>query len=256
MRILVALVKPRYHLSFASVVAGALLFAQPADRALALRLAGLYLSFNVLLYGGIYTFNDIADRAEDARHPIKRTRPVASGRLGVKRAAAVAVALCAAGLVMTAGLFPREIPGCCAAIVALNLAYSCGGRGMFLLDIGLNAAPHAVRFLMGALLAGRVPAPGHLAAWFCLAAAVACVRRLIEKQAGGEAARPVLRRYSASGLAVAADGGLLLVSGLCAADAMASPGFYLIVITAYALVVVLARRVSFGQSGLMRLWLH
>ena len=74
-RTIVALVKPRYHVSFVTVVVGALLFAELPDRALAGRLVMLYVSFNVLLYGGIYTFNDIADRAADSRHPVKRTRP-------------------------------------------------------------------------------------------------------------------------------------------------------------------------------------
>jgi 4-hydroxybenzoate polyprenyltransferase len=253
---LLVLLKPRYHASFLTIGIGALLFAEAPDRALAVRLAVLYVSFNVLLYGGIYTFNDIADRADDARHPRKALRPIASGRIGLKTAAAVAAVLCAAGIAVAAAFLPAPIFGCYAAILALNAAYSCGGRAMPVLDVALNAAPHAVRFLMGTLLVGRVPPPGHLAAWFCLAAGISCVRRLVEKQAGGDPARPVLRRYSVAGLSLAADAGFAGVAVLAALDGMASPGFYAIVTSGYLLLVVSARRVPAAHGGFERLWLR
>jgi 4-hydroxybenzoate polyprenyltransferase len=253
---LLVLLKPRYHASFLTIGIGALLFAEAPDRALAVRLAVLYISFNVLLYGGIYTFNDIADRGDDARHPRKALRPIASGRIGVKTAAALAAALCVAGITMAAALLPAPILGCYAAILALNAAYSGGGRAMPVLDVALNAAPHAVRFLMGALLVGRVPPPGHLAAWLCLAAGISCVRRLVEKQAGGDAARPVLRHYTVPGLALAADAGFAGVAVFAALDGMASPGFYAIVTSGYLLLVVSARRVPVAHGGFERLWLR
>ena len=256
MRTFVALLKPRYHVSFLAVVVGALLFAERPDAALAARLAALYVSFNVLLYGGLYTFNDIADREADARHPLKRTRPIPSGRLSVRCAVVIGASMSVSGVALGAVVFPAPILGCYGAIVALNAAYSCGGRGMRVLDVALNSAPHAVRFLMGALAAGRVPPPEHLAAWCCLAAGISCVRRLVEKEAGGEDARPVLRHYSAAGLAMAADVGLIVMLALSAADALASPGFYAIVIPAYVLLVVSARRVPAGLFGLRRLWLR
>lgn len=256
MRTVLALLKPRYHASFLTVAIGALLFGETPDRLIALRLAVLYVSFNVLLYGGIYTFNDIADRADDARHPIKALRPLASGRIGVKTAAAAGAALCAAGIALAAAFLPVPILGCYAAILVLNAAYSGGGRGTPVLDVALNAAPHAVRFLMGTLLVGRVPPPGHLAAWFCLAAGLSCVRRIVEKEAGGDAARPVLRRYTVAGLALAADMGFAAVVLFAALDGMASPGFYATVTSGYLLLVVSARRVPAAHGGFERLWLR
>jgi decaprenyl-phosphate phosphoribosyltransferase len=255
MRTGLALVKPRYHLSFAGVALGAVLFAHEPGLTLALRLAALYLSFNVLLYGGIYTFNDIADRAADAAHQMKRRRPIASGRLSVRRAALISVSMILAGLLSGALLFPGPIVLIYAAVLALNAAYSCGGRDLPWLDVALNSAPHPLRFLMGVLLTDRLPPLGHLIAYFCLAAGIACVRRIIELDSAGEG-RPVLCAYSARGLSRTADLGLGIVVGLWLLNGDASTGFYAVVTMAYLLFVVCARRVSQGQLGLCWLWLR
>ena len=79
----VALVKFRYHVTFINVALGALIFAARLDGAFAWRLFALYVSFNVLLYSGLYAINDLADRESDARHPLKRRRPIPSGRMSV-----------------------------------------------------------------------------------------------------------------------------------------------------------------------------
>ena len=256
MRTLVALVKPRYHASFVTVVVAALLFAERVDATVALRLLGLYISFNVLLYGGIYTFNDIADRAADARHPVKRLRPIASGRLSVAEAAAVASVMCVTGTLLAAIVFPPSMMACFAAIIVLNAAYSCGGRDMRVLDVALNAAPHAIRFLMGTLLVGRVAPIEHLLVWFCLASGISCVRRLVEKEAGAEDARVVLRAYSIPGLANAADLGFVAILLFCSAGAATSPGFYALAVPAYLVFVVSARRIPVAHLRFERLWLR
>ena len=256
MRTLITLTKPRYHASFATVAVAALLFAPILDTSVLARLAALYVSFNVLLYGGIYTFNDIADRDADARHPLKRFRPVASGVLGVRAATAIACALSAAGIASAVWLFPAPVLACYAAIVVLNAAYSFGGRDRLVLDVALNSMPHAVRFAMGVLLVDRTPPLAHVTAWFFLAIGISCVRRLIEKESGGEAARPVLRRYSSAGLALAADGGVIPVLLLAIANGAHSPGFFAIAVPAYLLLVISARRTAAAYGGFERLWLR
>jgi 4-hydroxybenzoate polyprenyltransferase len=248
--------KPRYHLSYAAVIAAALLFGPPIDRGLVARLAVLYVSFNVLFYSGIYIFNDVADARADAAHPRKRERPIAAGRISLRAAATMATALVTAGLLIAIVFFPLPIVAAYLCTLVLNVAYSSGGRDVPYLDIALNSAPHALRFLMGALLVDRVPPGGHLLTWLCLAAGVSCVRRLVELEADGIQHRPTLGHYSPHGLALAADLGLLIVLALCAVDRLRSPGFYLIAIAAYALVVVAARRFTIAQQPLAWLWLR
>src|SRR5262249_54856642 len=50
------------------------------------------------LSGAIYLFNDVADRDKDRRHPDKRHRPIAAGRLSVGAALVAAVVLVVGGL--------------------------------------------------------------------------------------------------------------------------------------------------------------
>ena len=256
MLVVLSLLKPRYHLSYAAVVAAALLFRPMLDRGLAVRLVAVYVSFTLLFYSGIYIFNDIADARADAAHPRKRQRPIPSGRVSVRAAAIAATALVAAGLTTATVILPPAIVGAYAVALILNAAYSGGGRNLPYLDIALNSAPHAVRFLIGVLLVERTPPMGHLVAWFCLAAGVACVRRLVELEAGGARSRPSLTHYSARGLALAADFGIVVLLALCALDRLRSPGFYLLAIGAYLLLVLAARRIAIVQHHLAWLWLR
>ena len=85
---------------------------------------------------GVYIINDILDVEHDRIHPVKRHRPIASGRVPVDTAAGLSLALLAAGLIgsflvtrplgfvtfayilLMVGLRPRESishPGCCSA---------------------------------------------------------------------------------------------------------------------------------------------
>lgn len=92
--------------------------------------------------------------------------------------------------------------------------------------------------------------------WFCVAAGVACVRRIVELEAGGAAQRPALTYYSVRGLSRFADCGITFIIALCVLDRFQSPGFYLVSSTAYLLFVLFARRIGALQSSLAWLWLR
>ena len=63
----------------------------------ALRLGFLFLAMGMCA-SATYVLNDIADREADAQHPEKRNRPMASGKIKVPLAIAMAIALVAGGL--------------------------------------------------------------------------------------------------------------------------------------------------------------
>ncbi len=87
-----------------------------------------------LLSGVVYIINDVSDVEADRRHPEKKRRPIASGRLPVN------VGLAFAGLVLAATLPAAYLlsPGfalVAAAYLLLNLAYSRWIKHIPLLDV-------------------------------------------------------------------------------------------------------------------------
>jgi 4-hydroxybenzoate polyprenyltransferase len=251
----VQLVKFRYHITFLNVLFGALLFAPAYDFGLGARLAALYVSFNVLLYGGLYTLNDLADCVADRHHPQKRLRPVASGAVTTSHAAWYAGVLIAAGLA-TGVVFGAQVWSCYLAVVAINATYSVGGRDLRGADLLLNSLPHVVRFLMGVLVVGEQPPVGHLIALLCMAMALSSLRRDVEKDVDRAGSRPTLLRYSGSQLrGVVA---ICLGTGLVVAlHGMArAPGFYGVLWATTAVLIGGAYLSETVRDLLRRIWTH
>lgn len=248
------LFKFRYHLSYGSVVLGAVIFANPLSIDLAGSLIALYFLFNVLLYGGIYTLNDVADLQSDRQHPTKRRRPIASGQIPVGAAvffAATAIVLGVAGAV---AVFGERMAWMFAAFLALNAGYSAAARNVAVLDLVGNSATHPLRFLMGASLVGGDAPAGHVAVIFAMAIGLSSLRRFIEMDVSGWRARVTLRRYSRRQLIAVTLGALVAIVALCVNDGLASPGFYLAVLPTYVIVVAGALASRRARGLLVALW--
>jgi decaprenyl-phosphate phosphoribosyltransferase len=236
LRAAVPLLKFRYHVTFANVVFGAALFATELGPGLLLDLALLYVSFNVLLYGGIYTLNDIADRAADGRHPRKRDRPIAAGRVSVFAASAFGGSLVALGMLSGLVLFGPAIDACYVAVIACNAIYSLKARNVAYADVLFNSLTHPMRFLMGAMLAGRTPPAGHLLSLLLLAMVLSCLRRIVERDSPGWDARETLTRYTPGELSALAFGCASALVVVAAIQAPLAPGFYAILLMATAIL--------------------
>jgi len=69
-----------------------------------------FISF-CLLSGAVYAINDVVDREKDRKHPVKRNRPVASGRVSVGEATILAVSSAILGLILALGVaWQNEAP--------------------------------------------------------------------------------------------------------------------------------------------------
>lgn len=126
------------------------------DRTLALTV-GAFAVFCALSSAG-YLWNDIRDLTADRLHPTKKLRPIASGRVPVAVALALAVVLSGAGL---AGAFAlRPSFGLVAlAYLLLTISYSVWLKHLVLIDVFAIAAGFVLRAVGGAVVIGVPVSP-------------------------------------------------------------------------------------------------
>src|SRR5262249_4367052 len=86
------------------------------------------------LSGTVYLLNDVADVERDRLHPRKRLRPIASGALAPRTAAAIAVVL---GLLCLglSGLLGGRFALCAIVYLTLNVLYSFWLKEVVIVDV-------------------------------------------------------------------------------------------------------------------------
>lgn len=148
-----------------------------------------------LASAGTYLLNDVADRDADRLHPIKRSRPVAAGELGVPTAAAAGVAALLLGLAVAA-LADVALVAVVAAYAALTTAYSRGLKHVAIFDIAAVASGFFLR-----AVAGGVASDLFISKWFLILSGggslfLVTAKRYAELRRDGGTARRVLSEYS------------------------------------------------------------
>jgi 4-hydroxybenzoate polyprenyltransferase len=96
----------------------------------------------------VYLANDIFDRESDRKHPVKSTRPVASGRLGIPAAGAASLLLFVAAVIIAALINGLTLLAVIAYLV-LNLAYSAYLKHVVIIDVMSIAAGFVLRAVAG-----------------------------------------------------------------------------------------------------------
>jgi 4-hydroxybenzoate polyprenyltransferase len=150
-----------------------------------------------LISSGVYIVNDIMDAPSDRRHPTKRFRPVAAGRVPTTLAAWLAVFLLAVGVGASWLLAPR-LAEATAAYVLIQLVYSFGLKRVALVDVFVIAAGFVLRAVAGAFALGVGISPWLLLCAFLLALFLALCKRRHEKilmDGASRESRPGLENY-------------------------------------------------------------
>jgi 4-hydroxybenzoate polyprenyltransferase len=148
----IRLLRFRYHLSYITVIAGALLFTDTFTLATFFNIAINYITFNVLLYGGLYTFNDILDHEADAVHPVKKNRPIPSGSISIIAASIYCAILIATGLTFSYIFLSVSILQIYLLFIVLNLLYTLKFKHIIYLNLLFVAGTHTLRLILGAYL--------------------------------------------------------------------------------------------------------
>jgi 4-hydroxybenzoate polyprenyltransferase len=202
MRNVILIAKPPKYVTFLSCILGVLAGTPIAEGLSVLpRVLLFFVSFAGLTYTGIYLINDIADVANDQRHPLKNGRALASGVMTRVQAAWLSLILILAGL--ASGYFVHPfLPAIESGFVLLNMAYSWKLKHLPYVDLFVNTITHPLRVVTGVVLFGQLAA-GQLPVILAPAAlflASNSLKRHLEISQGGLETRPVLRYYSEAGL--------------------------------------------------------
>ncbi len=152
-----------------------------------------------LLSSSVYILNDLTDIEKDRKHPVKRHRPLPSGRLAPRVAQAALVAELAAALGGSFLLGPAF--GLVALIyLVINIAYSFSLKNVVILDVFTIAAGFVLRAVAGAVVIGVAISPWLYVVTILLALFLAIGKRrheLLLLEEGRGAHRRVLEEYSA-----------------------------------------------------------
>jgi decaprenyl-phosphate phosphoribosyltransferase len=187
------------------------------DPALNLHVSGQALGATAvfcLLAGAVYTINDIVDVESDRVHPVKRTRPIASGVVPEQVARAMAI-----GLVLVSFGLAYLIDVGFLAVAALyffeNVLYSFKLKKVAFVDVSLIALGFVLR-----VWAGGIATHVHVSEYMLVCTALLALflgfgkrrHELASENAGKQ--RAVLKAYSAGSLnvALALTGGATIVT--------------------------------------------
>lgn len=156
-----------------------------------------------LLAGAVYTLNDLVDVEADRVHPVKRYRPIASGRVPVSMAKAMLIVLVALAL-GGALLGPTAFFVVVLLYFIQNIAYSFWLKKIAYLDVACIAAGFVLRVLAGGF-ATRTPISGFMVACTAFLALFLGFGKRRHELASANAAkqRAVLQTYTPKALTTA-----------------------------------------------------
>lgn len=146
----------------------------------------------------VYLINDIRDREEDRRHPLKRLRPIAAGTLKVPVAVLAFVVLVGAAGLLSVRL-GRPFALVLGAYLILNVLYTFWLKHMVILDVMTIAISFVLRVEAGSTATGIEVSRWLLLCTIFLSLFLAFSKRrheitLLAHEASGQ--RPVLDHYS------------------------------------------------------------
>jgi 4-hydroxybenzoate polyprenyltransferase len=148
--------------------------------------------------GAGYLLNDILDRNSDRIHPIKKDRPIASGKLSVGTAATVAVILVLAALAV-GYLVDPWLPAFLAAYLVLQFSYALVLKHIVIVDVLAISAGFVIRAVAGTVVIHVTISAWLIICTMLLALFLALAKRraelvLLEDEAGNH--RRNLEHYS------------------------------------------------------------
>lgn len=180
------------------LVFGALLFSKHLFDLHALTLVSLAFCVFCMIASGAYVMNDLRDIDRDRQHPVKRLRPLPSGRIPKANAVVLSVVLIVGGLV-GAALLDGHFLVLTASYVGLQVAYTFWLKEIVILDVMAIAAGFVIRAGAGGVVIDVPVSPWLIICTFLLMLFLGFSKRRHELTLLDEKAtehRASLREYS------------------------------------------------------------
>lgn len=167
-----------------------------------------------LVSSATYVANDVFDVEKDRQHPMKKNRPIASGRIPVPMAIALSCGLIVASLIAGYLANPNTLY-CLGTYILVQVLYNLGLRNKSVVDVGCIAAGFVIRVIIGA-----VAISSGVSGWILLCTATLSLmlgfgkrrHEFILQGANKESSRKSLAEYSRTALDM-----LVAMSATCAA---------------------------------------
>jgi 4-hydroxybenzoate polyprenyltransferase len=193
LRLYVQLLRPAQWTKNLFVFAG-LVFAKQLTSAHSVLLVVLAFVCFCLVSSAVYVINDLHDRNEDRLHPVKRTRPLATGAVSAASALLLGVALIVLGLGASLWL-DRAFALVTLVYLLLQAAYTFGLKQAVILDVIIIGVGFVLRAIAGAVVIHVPISPWLVLCTFTLCLFLGFSKRRCELNAlaqngsGGDAAR-------------------------------------------------------------------
>ena len=197
LRDIIKLLRPSQWIKNGVVLAG-LIFAGKAGATQLLKISLLALVAFCFLSSAVYVLNDLIDRERDRAHPLKKNRPIASGRVKTGTAAVLFVILTVIGLVISYIInIHLLIVSMC--YIVLMVMYTFWLKNVVIIDVMTIAAGFVLRALAGAVAISVEFSSWLLISTFVLALFLGFGKRrheIILLESGASDHRRSLEKYS------------------------------------------------------------
>ncbi len=194
---MISALRPKQWTKNLFVFAGLIFALKFFEAALLLKTVQAFLIF-CFLSSAVYLINDLQDRSSDRKHPTKKFRPIAAGKIKPWQAWSLA-AILAVGSLLAAYYLDWAFALVAAAYFILMIAYTYGLRQIVILDIFAIAAGFVLRAIAGVVLIRVELSPWLVICTILLALFIALGKRrheLVTLSATAGAHRRILEEYN------------------------------------------------------------
>lgn len=170
--------RPRQWTKNLVVFAGLIFSRNALDWSMQWKVWAAFAAFCAVVGAG-YLLNDIIDRKQDRIHPIKKSRPIASGQLGAGAAGIAAVALVLGALAGSLGV-DYNLTLFLLAYLALQLSYTIVVKHLVIVDVMFISTGFVLRAVAGAAVIHVAISPWLVVCTMLLALFLALAKRRAE----------------------------------------------------------------------------